>query len=185
MGMHSVGLGLCQVQLTYLLPHIARDERDGGLHFGHHTLGFLDPLQAWLAEAFLVSNDADRVDVLLDIPGNELAVATYTALQVDKVIGMAEATDTLGDQRALRSETLVLVLRCRHILGSLLQAWRRLWRAAWTTFGRLAVGVGKTLVDPLERLFRLRHSLGRRSRCDSQRRCDRFAPLLLHLEEVR
>ena len=58
-----------------------------------------------------MSNDADRVDVLLDIPRNELAVATYTALQVDKVVGMAEATDTLGEQRALLSETLVLVLR--------------------------------------------------------------------------
>jgi len=52
------------------------------LHFGHHTLGFLDPLQACLAEAFLLSNDADRVDVLLDIPRNELAVATDTALHV-------------------------------------------------------------------------------------------------------
>src|SRR5215468_3230968 len=111
MGMHSVGLGLCQVQLPHLLPDVTRDELDGGLHFGHHTLGFLNPLQACLAEAFLLSNDADRVDVLLDIPRNELAVATYTALQVDKVVGMAEATDTLGDQRALRSETLVLVLR--------------------------------------------------------------------------
>ena len=30
---------------------------------------------------------------------------------VDKVVGMAEAMDTLGDQRALLSETLVLVLR--------------------------------------------------------------------------
>src|SRR5919198_4760478 len=103
MGMHGVGRGLCQVQLTHLLPHIARDELDGGLHFRYHTLGFLNPLQACLAEAFLLSNGADRVDVLLDIPRDELAVATYTALQVDKVVGMAEATDTLGDQCALLS----------------------------------------------------------------------------------
>src|SRR5215471_18540226 len=107
MGVHGVGRGLCQVQLPHLLPHIARDELDGGLHFGHHTLGFLNPLPACLAEACLVSNGANRVDVLLDIPRHELAVATYTALQVDTVVGMAEATDTLGDQRALLSETLV------------------------------------------------------------------------------
>src|SRR5262245_52346672 len=111
MGRHSVGLGLCQVQLTHLLPHIARDDLDGGLPCGHHTLGLLDPLQACLAEAFLLSNDADRVDVLRDIPRNELAVATYTALHVDKVVGRAEATDTLGDPRTLRSEPLVLVRR--------------------------------------------------------------------------
>ena len=103
MGVHGVGHGRRQVQLTHLLPHIPRDELDGRLHFGHHALGFLDPLQARLAEVFLLGNGADRVDVLLDIPGNELAVATHAALQVDKVVGVADGADALGDlSRAAR-----------------------------------------------------------------------------------
>src|SRR4029453_1888229 len=80
---------------------------------------------------------------------------------------------------------LVLVLRCYHILGSLLQAWSHLWRAAWTTLGRLTIGIVEALVHPLERLFSLRHGLGRRPLFDGQRRCDRFAQLMLHMEEVR
>ena len=102
MGMHSVGRGRCQVQLTHLLPHIARDELDGGLHFGHHTLGFLNPLQACLAEAFLVSNGADRVDVLLDITRYELAVAPYTSLQVNKVVGVTDGPDALRETLRVR-----------------------------------------------------------------------------------
>jgi hypothetical protein len=77
------------------------------------------------------------------------------------------------------------VLRCYHILGSLLQAWSHLWRAAGTTLGRLTIGVVAALVHPLERLFSLRHGLGRRPLFDGQRRCDRFAQLMLHMEEVR
>jgi hypothetical protein len=111
MGVHGVGLGLCQVQLPHLLPHIARDKLDGGLHFGHHTLGFRDPLQARLAEACLLSNGANRVDMLLDIPRNELAVATHAALQVHKVIGVAKGANALRDLLALPGETLVLVAR--------------------------------------------------------------------------
>ena len=33
---------------------------------------------------------------LLDIPGNELAVATHAALQVDKVVGVADGADALA-----------------------------------------------------------------------------------------
>src|SRR5215475_3848556 len=117
MGMHGVGRGLCQVQLTHLLPHIARDERDGGLHFGHHALGFRDPLQARRAEAFLVSNGANRVDVLLDIPRNELAVATHTTLQVHKVVGVADGAHALRNLLALPGEPLVLVVCSCPILG--------------------------------------------------------------------
>ena len=84
-----------------LLAHIPRDELDGRLHFGHHALGFLDTLQAGLAEVFLLGNGADRVDVVLDIPRNELAVATHAALQVDKVVGVADGADALGDLLAL------------------------------------------------------------------------------------
>ena len=68
MRVHGVGHGRRQIQLTHLLPHIPRDELDGRLHFGHHTLRFRDPLQARLAELFLLGNGADRGDVLLGYP---------------------------------------------------------------------------------------------------------------------
>ena len=126
----------------------------------------------------MLSNGAHRVDVLLDIPRNELAVATHAALQVHKVVGVADGAKALRDLLALPGETLVLVVCSRPILGSLLQAGSRLWRAAWTTCGRLAVGVGKVLVHPLERLFSPRHSLGGRPLFDGQRRCDRLAQLM-------
>ena len=110
MGVHGVGRGRRQVQLTYLLAHIPRDELNGGLHFGHHALGFLDPLHACLAEVFLLGNGADRVDVALDIPGNEFPIATHAARQVDKVVGVADGTDTLGDRLTLLGEALVFIV---------------------------------------------------------------------------
>src|SRR5262249_12162849 len=171
--------------LPHLLPHIPRDEFDGRLHFGHDPLSFGDPLQARRAELFLLGNGADRGEVLLDITGDELAVATHAALQVHKVVGVANGTNALGDLLTLPGETLVLVARGFHALRYLFQPWNRLWRAAWTTLGRLAIGVVAALVHPLERLFSLRHGLGRSSLFDGQRRCDRFAQLMLHMEEVR
>ena len=101
------------------------------------------------------------------------------------MVGVADGANALRGLLALPGETLVLVVRCCHILGSLLQAWRRLWRAAWTTLCRLAIGVVAALVHPLERLFRLRHGLSRSPLFDGQWRCDRFAQLMLHMKEVR
>ncbi len=132
-----------------------------------------------------MSNGANRVDVLLDLPRNELAVAPHATLQVHKMVGVADGAHALRDLLALLGETLVLVLRCYYILSSLLQAWSHLWRAPWTTLGRLTVGVVEALVHPLERLFSLRHGLGGSPLFDGQRRCDRVAQLMLHMEEVR
>ena len=92
----------------------------------------------------------------LDIPRNALPVAPHAALHVHHMGGVAKGAHALGDLLALSGETLVLVVRCCHILGSLLQAWRHLGRAAWTTLGRLTIGVVEALVHPLERLFSLR-----------------------------
>src|SRR2546423_5988756 len=136
MGMHGVGCGRRQVQLTYLLAHIPRDELNGCLHFGYHALGFLDPIQARLAEAFVLGNGANRVDLLLDITGNQFAVATYPSLQVDKVVGVADGAYALGDRLALPGEALVLVASGFHVLRNLLQARCRLWGTTWTTFFR-------------------------------------------------
>jgi hypothetical protein len=89
MRMHGIGHRLRQVPLTHLLPHRPRDERDGRLHFGHHTLRLCDPLQARLAALVLLGHGTDRGDGPLDIPGDGLAVATHAALQVHKVVGVA------------------------------------------------------------------------------------------------
>ena len=80
MRVHGVGHRRRQVQLTDLLPHIIRHKLNGCLHLGHDALRFLDPLQACLAEPFLLGNSTNRVDVCLDITGNELAVAPYPSL---------------------------------------------------------------------------------------------------------
>ena len=148
MRMHREGLRWCQRQLFDLLAHIPRDKRDGGLHFGHHALGFVETLQAGLTEPFLLRNGADRVDVALDISSNQLTVAPHAALQVDKVIGVADGTDALGHRLALPSEALVFVASRFRILLALLQARGRLWGTTWSTLGRLAMGIGEAVVSP-------------------------------------
>jgi len=67
---------------------------------------------------FLLGHGAERVDVPLDITGNELPVPTPPALQGDKVVGVANAADALGDLRALRGEAVVLVASGFHVLLS-------------------------------------------------------------------
>src|SRR5262245_23564385 len=160
MCMHGERLRRCQLQLFDLLTHIPRDELNGRLHFGHHALGFLNPIEARLAESFLLRNGANGIDVLLNIPRNELAVAPHAALQVDKVVGVAEGPNALGDLLALLAEALVFLASCFHVLRYLLQARGRLWGAAWATLVRLAGGGMDTLLHPVERLFRLHNDLG-------------------------
>ena len=64
--------------------------------FGNDALGFLDPIQAGLAEVFLLGNSPDRIDVRVDITGNELAMATHALLQIDKPRSVADGTCALG-----------------------------------------------------------------------------------------
>ena len=59
-------------------------------------------------------------DVPLDISGNELTVSTHPVLEIDKMVGMADATDTLGDQLALPGEAFVFVACGGHVLRHLL-----------------------------------------------------------------
>ena len=113
------------------MAHISRDELNGRLHFRNHTLSFRDPIQARLAEVFLLGNGADRVDVRLDITGDKLAVATHAALQIHKVVGTADATDARLDLFTVLSEALVLTTgRFERLLG-VLQAHGFLGRVAW------------------------------------------------------
>ena len=96
------------------------------MHFGHHTLGFLETIQARHAEVFLLGNRADRGDMPLDIPRHELAVAPHAALHVNKVVGVADGAHALRDLLALGAEALGLVARRCHLLRNLREAWQRL-----------------------------------------------------------
>jgi hypothetical protein len=124
--------------LLHLLPHIPRDKLDRRLHFGKHTLGFLDTLQTSLAEPYVLGNSTHNVNLLLDISRNELPIATHTSLQIDKVVRTADSADTLSDLLSLLAEALVLLASHFSFLLELLQACGVLWRAPRTTFLRLA-----------------------------------------------
>src|SRR5215510_11140918 len=160
MCMHGEGLRRCHLQLFDLLAHIARDELDGRLHFWHHTLRFRDPLQARRAELFLLGHGADRGDVLLDITGDELAVATHAALQVHKVVGVANGPNALADLLPQLCQALVLLASGFHLLHGLLRAWCHFWGTA-----RAAVFQGRVEALGLrlylfERLFSRGEGLG-------------------------
>jgi len=83
MRVDGVGLRLRQVRLLHMLPYIPGDELDSRLHFGHDPRGFLDPLQTCLTETFLLGNGTNAIDLGMDVPGNQLAIAPHAALQVD------------------------------------------------------------------------------------------------------
>src|SRR2546422_201024 len=109
LGMHGKGDRRRDIELIDLLTDITRDERDGRLHFWHHPLGFLD--------------------MRLDIRGDELAVSAHPALEIDKMVVVANATDTRLDLFALLSETLVLTTSRVECLLGVLQAHGCLWGA--------------------------------------------------------
>ena len=121
--MHGEGGRRCQVQLSDLLPYIPRDELDGCLHFWHDALGFLNTLQAALAEPFVLGDRTNLLDVRLDISGNELAVSTYPAVEIDKMVVVADATDALCNLFALLREALMLTTGGFECLLGLLQAY--------------------------------------------------------------
>jgi len=122
MGMHGVGHRRCQVELPDLLPHIPRHTLDGGLHFRNHPLGFLDPLQAGLPEAFVLGHGTNGVNLRSNICRNKLAVSAHAALHIDKMLGLADGTDAVSDLLALRADALVLQARRVRFLCDLLQA---------------------------------------------------------------
>ena len=155
MSMHGVGHRRRQVSLTHLLAHVSRDELDGGLHFRHHAFGFFDAIEARLAEPFLLSNGANRVDVLLDSPRNERAVATHAAFSIDKVVGMAESADAPGDLLALPTDALGLSARSLRLLCDLFQTCGGLWGPTRATLCRCLAGVLAPLLPLHKRFLRL------------------------------
>jgi hypothetical protein len=120
LGMHGEGDGRRHIELSALLPDITRDKLDGRLHFRHDAFSFVDTFQAARAEPFVLGNRTNLLDVSLNICGDELAVAAYSTLQIDKVVGVADAPETRLDLCALRREPLVLMAgRFERLLGVL------------------------------------------------------------------
>src|ERR1044071_6614502 len=102
---------------------------------------------------------ANRLDVLLDIAGNELAIAPHAALHVHKMVGVADGADALGNHLTLSSKALVLVASGFHVLRNLPQVCCGLGGMTWATLCRCAVGIGEVLVPLLEHRFSLRNGL--------------------------
>lgn len=103
---------------------------------------------------------ADRVDVLLDIPGNKLAMAPPAAFQVHNMGGVADGAAALGDLLALPGEALVLVTRGFHRWGDLRQACGALRRTARATLGPHVMSHIEVRVRLLARRFGLGDCLG-------------------------
>ena len=120
MRMHSEGLWRCQLQSFDLLAYIPETNSTVACILGTTRWAFVDTLRARLLETFVLGDRMNRLDMLLDIPGNELAVATHAALQVHKVVGVADGADARATCLALVSEALVFMTgRCdglRHLL---------------------------------------------------------------------
>ena len=87
-------------------------------------LGFLNALHAALAEPFVLGDHTNLLDVRVDISGNELAVATHTALEIDTMVIVPDATDALANVLALLSEALMLTTGGFECLRGVLQAHR-------------------------------------------------------------
>ena len=122
MRVQSVGHQRGQVELPDLLGHISRHKLDGGLHFWNDPLGFVDALQAGLTETFVLRHAANGVNLSLDICRHESTVSPHATLSIDKVVGLADPTDTLSDLLSLGADALEL-LACRLcVLFELLQA---------------------------------------------------------------
>jgi hypothetical protein len=105
-GVHGKSLWRVQLEAVDLLAHVARNTLDGGLHLGHDALGFIDALQATLAEAFFLGHSANGVHLLADIGGNELGVAPHATIEIDHRIDLTDAADTLGDLCALGADAI-------------------------------------------------------------------------------
>jgi len=160
--MHGVGHWRRQVELTDLLSHIPRNQLDRGLHFRNDPLGFVDPVHACLTEAFVLRNGANGVHLRLDICRNELAVSPHAALHIDKVVGLTDAPNALGDLRSLGADALELLARRLRFPFELLQAGSGLWGATRPPFCRRVARTLQLPLSSLKPLLRLGGRLARR-----------------------
>ena len=108
-----------------------------------------------------------------------------TPLEIDKMVVMADATDTFGDVLALPSEALMLTAGRFQCLRGLLQAYGGFWGPARTAFFRLAPRALRVGLQPFELLSGLGDGLVCRLLFRGHGTGDRFDQLVLHMEQVR
>ena len=183
-GMHGEGDGLRQVQPMDLLSHITGDKLNGRLHFGHHPLGFAEAIETALAELCVLSKDAHRFDVRADIGGDQLAVSTYAAFEIDPVIGLANGLKALCDLIALLGQALVLTAGRVSGVLSVFKAYGRFWRTAWTTLCKRVICAIKTCLGLSKWLLGFGQRLVSGSLFGGQRRTNGCAEFMLDMEQV-
>ena len=183
MHMHGVGLRQPQVQLTHLLTDIRGHEHDGRLPFGHYAFRFLDTIQSGLATFFLMGDSADRIDLMLDIARNQLAVAPYASIRVDEVVRVADSSNALRHRLLVLREALTRMASRFHLLLGLLQSRCYLWGAAGATPPRVCTVTLGMLLHTGAPLFSHRHGLVGCTLCGGHRGSDSLAQLMLHMEK--
>jgi hypothetical protein len=182
--LHGEGDGRRQVQPIDLVSHLTGDKLKSRLHFGHHPLGFVDAIEAALAELFVLDHGTNRLDLRADIGGDQLAVSPHAAFQVDNVIGRADGLQALFDLLALLSQSLVLMAGCFKGLLSLLTAQGRFWRTAWTPLFKLIIGALQTGLGLLKLFLGLAERLVSGSFFGGQRCANGLAEFMLNVESV-
>src|SRR5262249_26087288 len=107
------------------------------------------------------------------------------ALQIDKVVGVANATDARRDLFTVLSETLVLTTgRFEGLLG-VLQAHEVLWGASWTALFGLVTCILRVGLQPFELLLGFGDGFVGRPLFGGHGPRNRFDQLVLHMEQVR
>jgi hypothetical protein len=121
----------------------------------------------------------------LDIRGNESTVSAYAALEIDKMVIVANATDTRLDLFALCSEPRVLATgRFERVLG-LLQAHGFLWRPTRPALFGLVIRAYRVGLQPFELLCGFADGLLCRPFFGGHGTRDGFDQLVLHMKQVR
>ena len=183
--MHREGDRRRHIELSDLAPHITGDKLDGGSHFGHDTLGFLDTRHTALAQSFVLGNRAHLLDVRLDSRGDELAIAAHPALKIDQVVVVTNASKARLDLFTLGCEPMVLTTgRVERLLG-LLQARGVLWGTAWTALFGLVPRTGWSTLQPVKLLLGFGNGLLGRPLFGRHGPRDGFDQLVLPMAEVR
>jgi hypothetical protein len=156
-------------------PTLTGDKCNGRLHCGPHPLNLVDAIEAALAAVFVLGDGANRLDVRADIGGDALAVSTYPAFQVDKMIGVADGFDALFDLLPLLGQSHGLTAgRCKGLLR-VFKAHGRFWRMAWAAPCKLISWTLKACLSLIKFLLGFGERLGRGSLFGGQRCANGFA----------
>src|SRR5262249_15537304 len=116
---------------------------------------------------------------------NESTVSAHAALEIDKMVIVANATDTRLDQFALRSEPRVLATGRFERLLSLLQAHGFLWGPPRPALCGLVIRAYRVGLQPFELLCSFADGLLCRPFFGGHGTGDGFDQFMLHMKQVR